>query len=355
MQDELSAERGNSMTTLPEYLERLGIALDPDYQRAALQQVVQRVMEVEVSMQLDAGHYERSDKRTAYRNGYRVRRWATSVGELALRIPKLRRGTYSPAFMIDDASVEALLLHFVEALYVHGAQPNAAAHLLAALDIPPMNRSLIADLCAQLDDLAWRFRERPLEDRYPYIWLDWLTLSTGERLMVAVGVMSDGTLALLGCEIGANWRAFLRRLRARGLQTVCVVISDDHSGAHVAVEETFLDARWQFCRAYALADILRHVPQPDRGEVVIAISNIFLHTGYESAAEQLRRVIEAYQLRFPQAVVALVDAGSSFVDFLQRGCPAKPIRTGWTMAVAPSGAHHLEMTAPASCLILSAS
>lgn len=309
------------MTTLPEYLERLGIPLDPDYQRAALQALVQLVMEVEVSTQLDAGLYERSDKRAAYRNGYRVRNWTTTFGDLALRIPKLRSGTYYPAFMIDDASVAALLLRFVEMLYVHGAQLDAAYRLLTALDIPPMNRSLIADMCAQLDDLAWSFRERPLKDSYPYIWLDWLTLSTGERLMVAVGVMSDGTLTLLGCEKGANWRAFLRRLRTRGLQNVRVVISDDHGNLRAAVEDTFLDARWQFCRAYALGDILRHVPQPDRGEVVIAISNIFLHTGYESAAEQLRRVIEAYQPRFPQAIRALGDVGSSFVAFLQQGQP----------------------------------
>jgi hypothetical protein len=40
------------------------------------------VMETEVSGQIGAAPYERSTERTAYRNGYRTRRWDTRVGTI---------------------------------------------------------------------------------------------------------------------------------------------------------------------------------------------------------------------------------------------------------------------------------
>lgn len=319
------------MTTLTEYLERLGLALDRDYLRAALQTTVQLAMDIEVSLQLEAGHYERSEKRNAYRNGYRERFWETTVGEILIRIPKLRRGSYYPAFMSSPEQVEQRLLDFSEQVFTHGARLEDVASLLAALDIPPMHRSLIADMCARLDDLAWNFREKPLDGTFPYVWLDLLILPTGERLMVAIGVAASGELALLGCEIGTNWRSFLKQLYARGLRRVRLVISDDYGSLRDVAEEVFIDARWQYCRAYALGDILRYVPMQDRADVVIAISTIFIQTGHEAAAHQLERVIETLKPRLPQAAAQLGAVGDDLLAYFLRSAVhpvAAPARTG---------------------------
>jgi putative transposase len=53
-------------------------------------------MEAEVSELVGAAHGERTDDRATWRNGYRPRRWDTRAGELELRIPKLRQGSYFP-------------------------------------------------------------------------------------------------------------------------------------------------------------------------------------------------------------------------------------------------------------------
>src|SRR5438046_6878769 len=67
---------------------------DVDALREGVQVLAQQGMEAEVSGQIGAGHYERSSERTAYRNGYRTRRWDTRVGTIELKIPKVTAGVY---------------------------------------------------------------------------------------------------------------------------------------------------------------------------------------------------------------------------------------------------------------------
>jgi transposase-like protein len=58
----------------------------------------QRLMELEVEGLTGASYGEKNPERLAQRNGYRDRTWETRAGTVELRIPKLRRGCYFPAF-----------------------------------------------------------------------------------------------------------------------------------------------------------------------------------------------------------------------------------------------------------------
>jgi putative transposase len=60
--------------------------------RAATQRLYQELIDAEASAVIGAGPWERSPERTAVRNGSRSRTLTTTVGDLDLRIPKLRAG-----------------------------------------------------------------------------------------------------------------------------------------------------------------------------------------------------------------------------------------------------------------------
>ncbi len=67
--------------------------------RELLSHVAERLMEFEVEQRTGADYGERSPERSNSRNGYRDRLWETRAGSVDLRIPKLRRGSYFPAFL----------------------------------------------------------------------------------------------------------------------------------------------------------------------------------------------------------------------------------------------------------------
>ena len=81
-----------STMTLLEYLGKIGVDLEGDFLREGAQLVAQLAIELEAEEIIGAGRYERSPKRKNHRNGHRERVWETRVGEIPLRIPKLREG-----------------------------------------------------------------------------------------------------------------------------------------------------------------------------------------------------------------------------------------------------------------------
>jgi putative transposase len=142
-----------------------------DLVRDSLRWLVQQLMEAEVTELIGAAHWKRSEQRATWRNGYRPRRWDTRAGELELRTPKLRRGSYSPRFLEPRQRSEQALLAVIQQAYVGGVSTRRVDQLVESLG-PRVSRSEVSRICARLDEQVEAFRQRPLEGDYPYLWLD---------------------------------------------------------------------------------------------------------------------------------------------------------------------------------------
>ncbi len=92
--------------TMTRLLDPIQARTDGDFWRALAAHTLQLLMEVEVDGLIGAGRHDRSDERTTYRNGYRDRPLETRLGTLDLKIPKLRQGTYFPAFLEPRRTAE---------------------------------------------------------------------------------------------------------------------------------------------------------------------------------------------------------------------------------------------------------
>ena len=60
-----------------------------------VEQIVQQVLEAQVTDYLQAQPYERTTERRGYRNGFKPRQLTTRVGTLELRVPQVRQGEFS--------------------------------------------------------------------------------------------------------------------------------------------------------------------------------------------------------------------------------------------------------------------
>src|SRR5262245_50657109 len=128
--------------------------------------------EAEVSAQIGAGRYERTEERTTQRNGYRERRWDTSVGTLALQIPRVRTGSFFPSWLEPRRRSERALVAVVAEAYVKGVSTRKVEALAQSLGITSLSKSEVSRLCASLDEQVAPFRTRRLDAEYPYLWLD---------------------------------------------------------------------------------------------------------------------------------------------------------------------------------------
>ena len=94
-----------------ELLEKSG---DTELLRDMLGFVADRLMALETEGRCGAAPDERNAERINHRNGYRERRWETRAGTLDLRIPKLRKGSYFPAFLEPRKTAEKALVAVVQ-------------------------------------------------------------------------------------------------------------------------------------------------------------------------------------------------------------------------------------------------
>jgi putative transposase len=232
-----------------------------DVVREAVKAIAAEMMEVEVSELVGAELGERlPDDRATHRHGYRARRWDTRAGEIELQIPKLRQGSYFPGFLEPRRRSEQALLAGVQQAYVCGVSTRRVDQLVESLGLR-ISRSEVSRICSALDEHVEAFRGRPLEGRYPYLFLDAKVekVRDGGRvvakaLVVAHGVHESGRREILSIDVGKAeteplWTDFLRSLVARGLVGVQLAISDAHAGLKAAIAKV-LGCVWQRCTVH---------------------------------------------------------------------------------------------------------
>jgi transposase-like protein len=183
-------------------LELVEKGADADLVRELLAFAAERLMAAEVEQLTGAARGARTPDRTNHRNGYRERGWETRAGRIELAIPKLRKGSYFPAFLEPRRTAEKALTAVIQEAYVHGVSTRSVDDLVKAMGGTGISKSQVSRLCEDIDERVQAFLSRPIEGSWPYLWIDatYLKSRKGGRIasvavIVAVGVNTDGRRA----------------------------------------------------------------------------------------------------------------------------------------------------------------
>ena len=311
--------------TAAQVVDKLMGSEHADVVRESVAWVVAELMEAEVAGQIGAELGEVSGERVTQRNGYRPRPWDTRAGEIELAIPKLRQGSYFPSFLHPRRRAEQALVAVVQEAYVNGVSARKVDRLVEQMGLH-LTKDQVSRLCRGLDEQVQIFRERPLEGRYPYLWLDGKIEKVRERggvrqkcLVIAYAVHESGRREVIGLDVGeaeteAFWREFLRSLRARGLHGVKLCVSDCHEGLRAAIGQV-LGCPWQRCSVHFLRNMLGHCAKSQQPMISAAIRGIFTAASGQEARERLADVVERLQPIAPKVAQLVLDAESDLLGF----------------------------------------
>lgn len=220
--------------------------------RLGLERTVNAIMDAQADEMLGEGNR---------RNGYRERKLATVVGEIVMRIPKLREGSYFPDELIRPYSrVDRAVVATVKEAYVRGLSTRKIEKVADALDFASLSPSRVSRMTAELDEEVEALLSKTTYGaEFPYLWLDATYINCRDEghvqskgVVTAIACDTDGDRRFVGfgvvdTESAPSWKAFLKDLRRRGVLGVRCVVSDAHGGLASAIREVFNGAAWQRC------------------------------------------------------------------------------------------------------------
>ena len=300
---------------------------DASFLREMIGFAAERLMALETEAICNAVPGERSPERRNQRNGYRDRDWETRAGTVELRIPKLRRGSYFPAFLEPRRMAEKALTAVIQEAYIQGISTRSVDDLVKAMGMEGISKSQVSRLCGEIDERVDAFLTRPIEGDWPYVWLDatYMKVRRDHRIVslaviVAVGVNADGRREVLGVTTGHSeaepfWVEFLRSLARRGLRGVKLVISDAHEGLKAAISKV-LSATWQSCRVHFMRNALAYAGKTQKRVVSAWVGTAFAQDDAAAARKQWRDVADQMRPRLPKLAGLLDDAEADVLAYM---------------------------------------
>jgi len=158
-------------------------------------------------------------------------------------------------------------------MYVQGVSTRKVKAITEELCGHSFSASSISTINKRLDQSLAQFATRPLNEVFPYLIIDAryerireAGVIVSQAVLIAIGIDWDGRRQILGVALAnresrSSWSDFLRGLKARGLNGVELVVSDDHAGLKAAIREVLPEAVWQRCYVHFLRNALDYVPR----------------------------------------------------------------------------------------------
>lgn len=264
--------------------------------RSLAEDVVNAIMDAEADQLCAAGANSR--------NGYRERNLVTCVGDIMLRIPKLRSGSFFPEDVVERYQrVDRTVVAAVAEMYATGTSTRKVQRIAEKLGISRLSKDQVNAITQNLDADVTELLGRDLgESRTPYLWMDATYVKCRRKgrvrstaVVTAIGCDEEGWwrvlgLSMAGTESCDSWLGFLRAIRDWGDRGVRLATSDARKDLAGAIEEVFQGASWQRCCAYLMHDRVREAGSRALKRCVGRITSPVLRAKYAATARAMYHV-----------------------------------------------------------------
>lgn len=300
-------------TLIERFAQELSAA-NPDGMRQMVELMLNLIMRTERSHALQAEPYERSEARRGYANGFKDKTLQTRLGELQLKVPKVRGMEFYPQSLEKGSRSERALKLAIAEMYLKGVSTRKVDSILKELCGMEISSTQVSRATQLLDEELEAFRNGPLSEM-AYVYLDatYLKVRVGGIVqsmacLIAFGVDPQGYRHVLGAsmslsEAEVHWREFFSSLQKRGMSGMKLIISDDHAGLRAARETLFPAVPWQRCQFHLSQNAQAYTPRKSmRYEIGEAMREIFGAPDLSSARESVRRISARFEKRAPDFV-----------------------------------------------------
>lgn len=358
----MSDQKPTSKAEDPRVPEALGTGLDAEIDRiieqaqtqglqltgkkgllgGMIKKAVESAMNAEMTSHLGYEKYAAQGRGSGNsRNGTTRSAVHTSAGPIELDKPRDRNGEFDSVVVPKGTRRLEEFDDLVLSLYAKGMTTRDIAEHLEITYGAEISHETIANITDAINETVKQWRNRPLEELYPILYIDAIRIRIRDGGQVrikachlVVGVDLDGRKRVLGMWIEATegakfWAGVLTELRNRGVRDVLIVCCDGLKGLPEAIAATWPKATIQTCVVHLIRSAMRFASWKDRKGIAAMLRPIYTAPTLEAAEQALTAFEDSTPgKRCPAAVEVMKRAWEDFIPFLE--LPAEIRRVVYT-------------------------
>jgi len=246
------------------------------------------------------------------KNGTSSKTMKSEVGNFELDVPRDRAGTFEPqivkknqTYMSDQIEQKIL------SLYALGNSYSQISDHIEEIYGVGFSKATISAVTDKILPMLQEWRIRPLEELYPFIFLDAIHYKVKEEgkyiskaFYTVLGIKTDGRKEVLGLYLGENegakfWLQVLTDLQNRGVHDILIASVDGLKGFPEAINSVFPHTEVQLCIVHQIRNSIRFVGSLHQKQFASELKTVYQAFTKEEAEEALDKLEEKWGKKYP--------------------------------------------------------
>ena len=261
--------------------------------------------------------YESNDRgfksTTNRRNGYTEKTVKSSIGEIAIRTPRDRDGSFEPQLIPKRAKDVSGIEDKVLSMYAKGMSQRDIADTIEEIYGFEISHETISTITDRAIETAREWQNRPLKKFYTFLFVDCLYVNIRKDLetkscavYVILGYDIDGVKDVLGIWIGDSegkhyWMQIFDEIKSRGVEDVLFICMDGVSGLEEGARSIFKDVVVQRCIVHLIRNSIKYIPSKDYKAYTAQLKRVYGAPSLKAAEAEFERFKQAWS-QYPGAI-----------------------------------------------------
>jgi transposase-like protein len=324
---------GDVVARLTREAQQQGIPIDGE--GGLLKQLTKLVLEAALEGEMDAHLGYRKHEPVGRnggnsRNGTRTKKVITSLGPVAVEVPRDRDASFTPKIVAKHQRRLSGVDQLVISLTARGLSSGEISAHLAEVYGTSVSKETISVITDRMLDTMGEWQSRPLDAVYPVLFVDaiYLKIRDGQvanrPVYVVLGVTAEGYSDVLGLWVGDSsgesskfWLRILTEIKNRGVGDVCMLVCDGLKGLPEVVGQVWPETVVQQCIIHLLRNTFRYASKRDWGEIARDIKPVYTAASEQAALDAFAEFSDKWEARYPAIVRLWTSAWAEMVPFLR--------------------------------------
>ena len=298
-----------------------------------LKKLIEGCLTEEQNIMLKAPRFSRYKLRLDYRNGYYYRDLETSMGTIEkIKVPRNRVVPLESRIIKKYNRKEVYLTELIKDCFLAGISTRRIGEVLKDVIGYKISAQTVSNIAKSLDSMVREFHNRPIEDKYIYLFFDAINLrvkslenKNKKIVLAAYGITKDGKRELIDFIIAKNeseesWYMFVNNLYRRGLKgaNLNLITIDGNRALKLAVDTVYPFTPIQRCWVHKLRNIASKLPKKAYDSCLAEAKFIYKAKNKKAAVALYKKWVEKYTNKYSKAVSCLkkdIDSMLTFFDY----------------------------------------